>query len=96
MNAKHTPGPLRVVTNKAGIPLVVADTGKYWEKEQQIAGYSGPNAEGNAQLGAAAPDLLEAAEAAVKGWEHPTVESIKMRCDATLLLRAAIAKARGE
>jgi hypothetical protein len=71
MNAKHTPGPWRVVirANQRGIRSLTIDTGHLTGGTYCKMGASElqPEDEANARLIAAAPDLLEACKAVMAG-----------------------------
>lgn len=94
MSAKHTPGPWRYsgpnsgeifgwMGQKQDIPLVIAKVGGYWDGEQ----------EANARLIAAAPDLLEAVEHALRLLDKPR-NSVDEE-EVCVVLRAAKSKATG-
>ena len=95
----HTPGPWRVgnfTTHGVGIftgdlQTMIADTGGYDKQDRS-------EVEANARLIAAAPDLLEAAQAFTRWLDTPAGEtpaSRKMLEAAAIHARAAIAKAEG-
>ena len=89
---KHTPGPWRIEDGARIMPphnatqLPIAKMGQL-QHESQI--------EANARLIAAAPELLEAAELALKVLEQSGMITRQL-LDADKELRAAIAKAKGE
>jgi hypothetical protein len=95
MNAKHTPGPwvadgsrVRIATPtkcgyREGLRIDTCYIEDAWEND--------PEAEANARLIAAAPDMLTALEAVVKAYDGPCVTRSEMD-----MVRAAIAKALGE
>lgn len=89
---KHTPGPWTIVDYKLTQEILIAgDTGD----EIAIIDYSfRPEAHDDAHLIAAAPDLLAACEAVVLHMRRPLNIEETIRVGA--LLRAAIAKARGQ
>lgn len=99
MKAKHTPGPWEI--SKHGTPAHSPQFGVYapnspWNGVNDLAIVKDDNAEANAQLIAAAPDLIEACKMAE--------EFLRLECDCSESdddgnplkeLRAAIAKAEG-
>jgi len=93
--AEHTPGPWRVdgreiiYDDTSGLPYVVAKTGLYVLTPNMDA-----NAEANARLIAAAPDLLEALEAVLHDSYHQLDSQMTDETERKVL--AAIAKAKGE
>jgi hypothetical protein len=105
--ASHTPGPWAVNYNSYDEPYIIAEQGKAWDNPVICSLYEDvtpedsitfsrwlqayPNAEANARLIVAAPDLLFALEnlLAVKNGEGGTV------FDSDEIARAAIAKAKG-
>lgn len=100
--SKHTPGPWRIVS---GFPPIVRGGEENGVPDLEIAVY-GLNVKADANLIAAAPDLLEAAEAALAVLRFDTqdvwrdkflavMQAAKAR-EAYARLLAAIAKARGE
>lgn len=98
---KHTPGPwkhswqprLSVIHGPNGEHI--ADTGAWRDDEH-------PEMRANGDLLAAAPDLLEALEDALKcfqistDYEMSAAKATKFRCEMRKKARAAIAKAKGE
>ena len=103
---KHTPGPWIGAGPSFGDPLprytteIVTD----WEDEDDqrpvictlpFRHYDHEN-EANARLIAAAPELLEAAEAIVARWDSPLWKDQPHTGTFIDQLRAAIAKAKGE
>ena len=90
--SKHTPGPWRVgVTSDAGEVDVIAEGGWFVAVACDSAGDG--DTEANANLIAAAPDMLEALEKLVSRIDEtrgPTADT------ALAAARAAIKKARGE
>jgi len=112
--SKHTPGPWRIEgSQEDGLFYIVADQSKNWNNpvvcsfyddvtpEDSICGAeyeSYPNAEANARLIAAAPDLFKALddlESLVSGWLSDA-NSPSRGIPAIVAARAAIAKAKGE
>lgn len=107
--SKHTPGPWEKSKKRDGTRVVLSSGRVIRAKVHGPLTVGSPGydeAEANARLIAAAPDLLEAAKAALRGLEHaahfantwqddghPIFEaSYQRRMDA---LRAAIARAEG-
>jgi hypothetical protein len=102
--SKHTPGKFT-----AYAPGEATDSSPYWEIEDEFGHTAtvfgeGPEAEANARLMAASPELIEALEAAVACLEahrpQGKIEEIFARLDehenaVMKPARAAIAKARG-
>ena len=105
--ASHTPGPWVVKYKPDDEPYIIAEQGKAWDNPVICSLYEDvtpedsitfspwlkayPNAEANARLIVAAPDLLFALEnlLAVKNGEGGTV------FDSDEIARTAIAKAKG-
>lgn len=97
--SRHTPGPWQVSRNNAGaIPLhfqppeVIGRNGQCCVASQMG---NGPEAEANARLIAAAPELLAACEAMLDKFQHDTLEG-EAGWDAVCAAREAIAKATAE
>ena len=125
MSARHTPGPW-AIQHQEGHPYIVADQGKSWKNPLVCSLYEdvtpsdsvtiGPwleaneNAEANARLIAAAPDLLAALKlvmqcagdiaSAPDGLLEMALddgdEETRRQANAFLVARAAIAKATGD
>lgn len=92
----HTPGPWTVMSDDGGLYIYMeANAGK----DESLAIYASENPDhrmADANLIAAAPDLLAAADQAL---DHLIVMGPqgRLRCEGTIdMLKAAIAKARGE
>lgn len=102
--SKHTPGPWAIrlgqsvveIRTTAGLPIAQTTSGHYWQN-------FGPEAEANARLIAAAPDMLEALRHAEAILSYaPEMSTNKNGAGpntsthhALRLVRAAIAKAEG-
>jgi hypothetical protein len=86
-----TPGPLNV--SKLGTPDYAPEYGIYEEGDpRDLARVIGPNSKANAQLFSAAPDLFDAVNhVLIASEDSGTFNDVDFA-----LLRAAIAKARGE
>ena len=89
--SKDTNGPW-TVNNQMGIRIESENEHGWANDGWIIAELKGPDAEANANLIAAAPELLEALEAIVDSGEIPYCESSPLVTQA----KAAIAKAKGE
>ena len=88
--SKHTPGPWIALRERTAGTFF--NSYAIMQRDEIIAHTTtdiGAKTEADARLIAAAPDLLAACEALVAGWEHNLTEPMA-------LVRAAIAKARGE
>ena len=108
---KHTPGPWAIDQHQKGCFYIVAEQGKKWNNPEICDLYTdvtpedsvtiGPwlepkeNAEANANLIAAAPELLEALERLLIVCETPYPGCILSSREA-MLARQAIAKAKGQ
>jgi hypothetical protein len=99
MKTNHTPGPWNVEENSSP-PLI---WGNDYEKpiaevelHRSYASYGDGEAQANAQLIAAAPELLDACMVALGILDTGTYAAAWVRHDAAKQLRAAIAKAKGE
>jgi hypothetical protein len=93
MSTKHTPGPWKVVPH--GVEPENPDGCEF----DVTVDTRSPVGMANARLIAAAPELLEALEAAVFALEPngtPVTEAEKYRAKAATAARAALAKAKGE
>lgn len=92
-NATHTPGPWEI--SKHGTPDYAPQFGIYAEGSQNdhcLVRYD--NAQANARLIAAAPDLLAACEAALDDFYHELDSQLRRPTEEMLV--AAIAKAKGD
>lgn len=87
-DAKHTPGPWTALNR--GYKSHVTDGDMNWSAE-----IIGPGHAANARLIAAAPELLEAGEAALP-WISGLANKNPSVAPFATALRAAIAKAKGE
>jgi hypothetical protein len=106
METKHTPGPWHYQFN--GFAITIGDEStrhNYLEHDYTVAKIGGNSMqdEANARLIAAAPDLLEACEEALgqlKDFFDATIpfddDGSRPRNRIEVVLRAAIAKARGK
>lgn len=96
MERRWTPGPWAV----SGIYCIkaVIDGSSYVISEAfgRVSERTRPNAEANARLIAAAPELYEALEDALKGWLATTSEPGLNLGEIEKKMKAALAKARGE
>ncbi|MFN7640757.1 MAG: hypothetical protein ACK5PR_03330 [bacterium] len=113
--ASHTPGPWVVNYKPDDEPYIIAEQGKAWDNPVICSLYEDvtpedsitfspwlkayPNAEANARLIAAAPDMLAAledAEKEMRGWSWTGNARDKGPYDEHLArIRTAIAKAKG-
>ena len=108
--AKHTPGPWQLNTAEGRIPPIRKVKMPYGEADTFRAvvqtptrshvceldfGYGKAVDEANAHLIAAAPDLLEAVKAIVRGYDGPTVDAATAVSAHIQAARMAIAKAEG-
>lgn len=101
----HTPGPWQKESDGAGEFGIHADAGRTWKfvamvtaNGQGSAVVTEAEAEANARLVAAAPELLAACELALAYMERhsvPAPEYVTARANDLNILRAAIAKAGG-
>jgi hypothetical protein len=95
--SKHTPGPWTAEeAGRSGCwistpvhPFTIVDS---IDDECRHGAITGPNADANARLIAAAPDLLAALKLAVQQNDH----DMQMTGDELRICRAAIAKAEGK
>ena len=89
----HTPGPWKASCAPFDMAVTAVIDGKSADlMAARFAASCGPTQEANIALAAAAPDLLEAAEAALQvfvnhGWDDDLIASSK--------LKSAIVKAKG-
>jgi hypothetical protein len=90
---KHTPGPWKVDKVDNAHCYIIAKNGtllaKVWLEDNDFN-----NA--NAHLVAAAPDMLEALEAALSYWDQDRASQQIRLADVERILKSAIAKAKGE
>lgn len=102
---KFTPGPWHYGMAKIKIDdeydyciKAVIDGSSYVISEAfgRVSERTRPNAEANARLIAAAPELYEALEDALKGWLATTSEPGLNLGEIEKKMKAALAKARGE
>ena len=94
MESNHTPGPWGIDINSVGEYLISA--GPIGTPVDYLAVITNrKRSKANARLIAAAPELLEAVEAA-SDYFHDFTESDQEETDLAKLMRAAIAKAKGE
>ena len=87
---KHTPGPW--YHEGTPQPVIASESDPKGRDIALVRLWDGDEAEANAHLIAAAPEMLEALEAVVANCGHLNWEQEKALIDA----RAAIAKAKGE
>ncbi len=93
--AEHTPGPYRCGADGKTRYIVYANDGKFVADCQPGGLRTSDEAEANARLFGAAPDLLEAAERVLTTIE--TIHGLYQFSDKTEdMLRQAIAKATGK
>jgi len=98
MESKHTPGPWRYSELGSEGAMIYPDYGDIRERGRAICRVDMRDTLtdfANARLIAAAPELLEAVEAA-SDYFHDFTESDQEETDLAKLMRAAIAKAKGE
>lgn len=90
--AEHTPGPWMTINERLrdDCQWRVVDAEENGNADWQICQCFGPDAEANACLIAAVPELLAALERTIKALNHTGHIEIEQQC------RAAIAKARGK
>lgn len=97
--SKHTPGPWQYRRSSTSstdyYEIIPAGELGGW-KDGRYLSVSGAIDEHDARLIAAAPDLLEAAEAIVARWDSPLWKDQPHTGTFIDQLRAAIAKAKGE
>ena len=96
MTDKHTPGPWTVSPDNS---RVVQGEGRRIALAYSHAIQPGAVGDANARLIAAAPELLEALEQAVRYLEHPDVTALPFALPVTnvsRVARAAIEAAKGE
>lgn len=104
--SKHTPGPWQVVADPLHYDtlttVIAGDKGinlrePPYELYVQVGGWADVERLGaNTRLIAAAPDLLEAAEAVVARWDTPLWKDTEHTGVSIAKLRAAVAKAKGD
>ena len=110
--SKHTPGPWKVEQYQGNCFYVVAERGKKWDNPEICDLYTdvtpedsvtlGPwlepkeNAEANAHLIAAAPDLLGALEMMVRAFEEPRHIDPLVAFAAIERAKHVISKAKGQ
>ena len=90
---KHTPGPWKVVDH---LNVVTDDDTEALIARVDDGDVSEHQAEGDAKLIAAAPDLLRACEAALNDWREHLGNMARHEPDYLELCRAALKKARGQ
>lgn len=103
--SKHTPGPWRIKKQKNGRDFEVIGADGFFIFETDVAMFDGEMEEANARLIAAAPDMLEALEAAARVMSHIRDAAIADPLKYVPIsaykegynkVRAAIRKARGK
>lgn len=91
--SKHTPGPLEYFFEGGTVAFIVEPDGTVVAKLSVIENSSGHSAlVANTRLFAAAPELLEALERLLGGWQSDT-DTLNKQVD---FAHTAIAKAKGE
>lgn len=93
MSAKHTPGPWSTASDPCHFDSQTTVVAANGARVAEVTGSAFDEAEANARLIAAAPDLLEACKAFVAHYPMGTNPFLD---DAFRAARAAIARATGE